>query len=69
MATLPATTPNEPPPDLMRRGEELKRAGDFAGAIAAYLSAAEESEIPAAPLCLQLARCYAKTGDAAQACR
>jgi FkbH-like protein len=55
--------------DHIRRGDELKRSGDIAGAISAYLAAAQESEIPPAGLCLQLARAYSTAGDSVQACR
>jgi FkbH-like protein len=53
----------------IRRGDDLRRRGDSAGALGSYLDAASATEIPPAELCVRLARCHEGRGDLAQAHR
>lgn len=60
---------NPAAPEALAAGDRLRREGDLAGAVEAYLAAAAEMEVPPAPLCLRLARCYRALGDEAAALR
>lgn len=62
--------PNTPAvEDFEARGDALKRAGETADAIEAYLAAADAHEVVPATLCLKLARCYLARRDDAEVVR
>ncbi|UCD76618.1 MAG: HAD-IIIC family phosphatase [Phycisphaerales bacterium] len=51
------------PDETTRRGDELRKAGDNAGAIEAYLEAIKSDEQPDGDVCLKLARCCERQQD------
>ncbi len=55
--------------ELLRTGDELRRAGRVDDAIAVYEQAARITEIPCADACLKLARCLLDRGESAGAAR
>jgi FkbH-like protein len=55
--------------DRAALGDRLRKAGDLAGAAAAYLEAAFSTEYPPASLCVKLARTYSEMGDQPHALR
>ena len=55
--------------EMLKQGDELRKAREWAGAIDAYTRAIKAEEVPDAEVCLKLARCHEKLGDRDAACR
>jgi FkbH-like protein len=54
--------------DSITRGDELRKARQYAGAIEAYREAIKSVEIPDGDVCLKVARCFDALGDKINAC-
>ena len=55
--------------DPITRGDELRKAKQFAEAIECYAQAAKAHELPPGDLCLKIARCHGQLGDGHAATR
>ncbi len=55
-------------PESIQRGDELRKAKQYAAAIEAYRDAVKSVEIPDGDMCLKIARCHEALGDKPAAC-
>lgn len=54
--------------ESIQRGDELRKAKDYAQAIDAYRDAVRSVEVPDGEICLKIVRCFDALGDKAAAC-
>jgi FkbH-like protein len=54
--------------ESIQRGDEFRKAKQYAAAIEAYLEGVKSVEIPDGEVCLKIARCHDALGDRASAC-